>query len=156
MGFEILNSPWTAHAGTVRGPYGPRMAKYVARAGFLSILVVCAVRHPCGSRMGPHTGPVGYEKHWRLPCGHGPVLCLYGHRTTRGVLRIIRPNHKCTAVSSRMEPVAWCDHENSTNVKFLRALHSAIRARNRTGDKNHMGSVVGCDWGISRRLGFHS
>ena len=72
-GFEILNSPWKARAGTVRGPYGPRTAKYDARAGFLSILVVSiplrvrkgAVRHPCGSR----TGPVGYEKHWRFPCG---------------------------------------------------------------------------------------
>ena len=35
-------------------------------------------------------------------------------------------NHKCTAVSSRTGPVAWCDHESSTGVKFLRALHSAI------------------------------
>ena len=46
-------------------------------------------------------------------------------RGTRGVLRIIRPNHKCTAVSSCTGPVTWCDHENSTDVKFLRAPHSA-------------------------------
>ena len=72
-------------------------------------------------------------------------------RGTRGVPRIIRPNHKCTAVSSRTGPVVWCDHENSTDVKFLRARHSALwlRARNRTGDKNRTGSVVGCDWGIT-------
>ena len=60
-GLEILNSPWTARAGIVRGPYGPRTAKYDARAGFLPILVVSiplrvrkdTVRHPCGSRTGP-------------------------------------------------------------------------------------------------------
>ena len=73
-------------------------------------------------------------------------------RGTRGVLRIIRPNHQCTAVSSRTGPVAWCDHENST-VKFLRALHSALRARNRTGDKNRTGPVVECDWGVSHGHG---
>ena len=53
-----------------------------------------------------------------------------------GVLRIFRSNHKCTAVSNRTGPVAWCDHENNTGVKFLRALHLASRARNGTGAKN--------------------
>ena len=133
----------------VNSPCGPRTAKYDARAGFLPIRVVSiplcirkgAVRHPCG----PRTGLAGYEKHWRFP---------YGARTgtargTRGVMRIIQPNHKYTAVSSRPGPVAWCDHENSTDVKFLRALHPALRARNRTGHKNRTGPVVGCDWGIS-------
>ena len=67
---------------------------------------------------------------------------------TRGVLRIIQPSHKYADVSSRTGPIAWCDHGNSTDVKFLRALHSALRARNRTGDKNLKGPVVGCDWGI--------
>ena len=33
--------------------------------------------------------------------------------------------------------------------KLLRALHSALRARNVTGDKNRTGPVVGCDWGIN-------
>ena len=65
-------------------------------------------------------------------------------------MRIIQPNHQYTAVSSRTGPLAWCDHENSTDVKFLRALHSALRARNRTGDKNRTGPVVGCDWGITQ------
>ena len=41
--------------------------------------------------------------------------------------------------SSRTGPVAWCDHGNSTDVKFLRELHSAVRARNHTGDKNRTG-----------------
>ena len=45
-------------------------------------------------------------------------------RGTHGVLRIIRPNHKRTVVSNRTGPV---------------------RPRNRTGDKNRTGPVVGCD-----------
>ena len=49
----------------------------------------------------------------------GPRDARWGiARGTRGVLRIIQPNHKCTAVSSRTGAVAWCDHENSTNVKI--------------------------------------
>ena len=56
-------------------------------------------------------------------------------RGNRGVLRIIQPNHKYADAASRTGPVARCDHGNSTDVKFLRALHSALRTRNRTGDK---------------------
>ena len=76
-------------------------------------------------------GPVRYQKHWRFPCG----ACTGIIGGTRGVLRIIQPNHKYADMSSRTGPVAWCDHGNSTDVKFLRVLHSALRARNRTGDK---------------------
>ena len=36
MGLEIVNSPWTARAGTVRA----RTPKYNARAGILPIMVV--------------------------------------------------------------------------------------------------------------------
>ena len=80
----------------------------------------------------------------------GPVRRPYGHRTgSMWIMRIIWSKHKCTAVSSRTGPVAWCDHDNNTGVKFLRALHSALRARNRTGVKNRTGPVVGCDWGIN-------
>ena len=64
MGSEI-NRPRTARAGTVRGPYGHRTAKYDAHAGFLPILVVLIplrvrkgpVWHPCGSRTGPARVP---------------------------------------------------------------------------------------------------
>ena len=42
-------------------------------------------------------------------------------------------------MSSRTGPVTWCDHENSTGVKFLRALHSALRSRNRMGARNRTG-----------------
>ena len=77
----------------------------------------------------------------------GPHVAHTGiARGTRGVLRIIQPNRKYAGAASRTGPVAWCDHGNSTDVKFLRALHSALRTRNRTGDKNRTGPVVGCDW----------
>ena len=52
-----------------------------------------------------------------------------------GILRIIRSHHKCAAVSSRTGPDAWCDHGNSTGVKFLLELHSDLWARNRVGAK---------------------
>ena len=148
----VLNKNHTsthvARTGSVRhcvnfaSPYGPRTAKYDAREGFLSILVVPiplrvrkgVVRHPCGSRTAPY-GSRRIWKTWKIPL-RGPYDARKGIvRGTRGVLRIIRPNHKCTAVSSRAGPVAWCDHENSTDVKILRALHSALRTKNRTGDK---------------------
>ena len=116
----------------MRGPHGYCTAKCDARVGFLSILVVSI---PLRVRMGvalhpygPRTGPVWYEKHLRFSCG-------------------ARTMH--TAMSSRTGPVAWYDHENSTDVKVLRALHLALRAKNRTGDKNRTGPVVGCHWGIT-------
>ena len=69
MGLAILNSPWTARAGTVRGPCGPRTATYDDPVGFLQTLVmwillrVCkgAVRHSLGSR----TGPYGSRMLWK-------------------------------------------------------------------------------------------
>ena len=82
----------------------------------------------------------------------GSVRRPYGHRTgSMWIMRIIWSKHKCTAVSSRKGPVAWCDYDNNTGVKFLRVLHSALRARNRTGVKNRTGPMVGCDWGIRQR-----
>ena len=51
------------------------------------------------------------------------------HTKSHSNIHGYRPSHTCTAVSCRTGPVAWCDHENSTDVKFLRALHSALRAR---------------------------
>ena len=66
----------------------------------------------------------------------GPHVARTGiARGPWGVLWIIRWNHQRTAMLSYTGPVAWCDHENSTGVKFLRALHSTLRARNRTGAK---------------------
>ena len=102
------------------------MTKYDARAGFLPILVVSipsrvrkgAVR--LRVTHGTRTGRVGCEKHCKFPCGA---------RTTPA-----RASHG-VSVKSRTSPVAWCDHENNTDVKFLLALHSALRPRNRTGAK---------------------
>ena len=76
-------------------------------------------------------------------------------RGTRGVLRFIRPNLKCIAVSRCTGPVIWFDHENNTDVKSPRAIHSALRGRNRTGDKNRTGPVVGCEW-VIRAFGMTS
>ena len=84
----------------------------------------------------------GSHRKWKaskIPM-RGPYDARMGiARGTRWVLWIIHPNHKYTAVSSRMGPVAWNDHENSTHIKFLQALHSALRARNRMGDRNCTG-----------------
>ena len=110
------------------------------------------VRAPYGALAGPTRAPYGSRRIWRT--FEIPVRGPYDARTGTargpcGVLRFIWSKHKCTAVSSRTGPVAWCDHENNAGVKILRALHPALRARNRTGVKNRMGSVVGCDWGIT-------
>ena len=126
---------------TVRGPHEPRTATHDTRAGFLQILVVSiplparkgAVRHLCRSHTGPSYGPHGIWKTLEIP-ERGPHDKGIA-RGPCGVPRIIRSNYKCTAISSRTGPVAWCDHENSTGVKFLRARHSTLRARNRTGAK---------------------
>ena len=75
--------------------------------------------------------------------------CPYGiARVSCGVFKI--SNHKCTTLSSRTVPIVWCDHQNSSRGKFLRVLHSALPARNRSGAKSRTGPVVGCDWGIMR------
>ena len=148
MGFEIPNSPWTAPAGPVRATYDQiwRPCGIFVDFGCINSVTFSQGCRTAPLRVphGPRTGSIGNEKHWRFPCGARTGIV----RDTRGVLRIIRPNHKCTAVSSCTGPVAWCDHENSIDVKILRALHSALRAKNPTGDKNLTGPVVGCDWGI--------
>ena len=91
-----------------------------------------------GSRTAPIRVPHGPRRIWKIL--EIPVRSPSDTRTSIargpcGVLRIIRSDHKCTAVSSRTVSVAWCDHENSTSVKFLRALHSALWARNRMSAK---------------------
>ena len=113
-----------------------------------------SVRAPYGTLVGHARAPYGAHRIWKTL--KIPVQGSYDARTgiaqgTHGVLRISQPNHKYADVSSRTGPVAWCDHRNSTDVKFQRVLHSALRARNRRGDKNRTGPVVGCDWGISQQ-----
>ena len=84
-GFRYYKQPVR---GPVRGPYGPRTAKYDARVGFLPIMVVSiplrvskgAVRHPCGSRTDPY-GSRRIRKHCSFPCG----VCTGIVRGTRGV-----------------------------------------------------------------------
>ena len=98
---------------------------------------------------GPRTGPVGYEKHWRFPCRARMMPVRAPHGVPVESYELFNQTisvQTCQVV--RTGPVAWCDHGNSTDVKFLRVLHSVLRARNRTGDKNRTGPVVGCDWGM--------
>ena len=90
-------------------------------------------------------------KSWRFLCGAHTMPVQASHGVPVESCEWFNQT-KHTAVSSRTGPVAWCDHGNSTDVKFLRALHSSLRARNRTGDRNCMGPVVGCDWGIMHAL----
>ena len=147
MGLEILNSPWTARTVPVQQNTTPvrDFCQY-----WLCQFPCVSVRAPNGTLVGLARAPYGSRRKWKtlkIPVRGAHKGTVRG---TRGVMRIIQPNHKYTAVSSRTGPVAWCDHENSTEVKFLRALHSALRARNRTGDKNRTGPVVGCDWGITQ------
>ena len=132
-------------------PYGQirRPCGIFANSGCVNSLTCPKERRtaPLWVTHGPRTGPVGYEKNWRFPCSARTGIA----RGTRRALRTIQPNHKHTAVSSLTGLVAWCDHEDNTDVNVLRALHSPLRARNSTGAKNRTGSVVGCDWGISKR-----
>ena len=102
-----------------------------------------SIRMPYGTLAGPARAPHGCHKIWKTL--KIPVKGLYDALTgiARGpcwVLRIIRSNQKCTAMSSRAGPV---DHESSTGIKFLRALHLAYgREIVRAG----AGPVIGCDW----------
>ena len=110
-----------------------------------------SVRAPYGT-LADHARAL-YGSRWMWKTVKIPVRGLYDARTgiarsTRGVLEIIKPNRMYTAMWSHTRPVACCDHETSTDVKFLQAVHSTLRARNRVGDKNRTGPVVGCDWGI--------
>ena len=143
--------------------YGPVrvLSLWTARAGTVSVrdfdqLWLCQIsyvfeRAPYGTLAGPAQALYGSRMIWKTL--NFPVRGPYDARTdtargTRGVLRIIQPNHKYADSSSRTGFVAWYDHGKSTDIKFLRALHLALLARNRTGDKNHTGPVVWCDWGI--------
>ena len=83
-GFEIVNSPWTVRAGTVWGPYGQIRRPWGI---FTNYGCVNSLMCPQGRRTapllvthGPRTGPVGYEKHWRFPCGAPtmPVRASHG------------------------------------------------------------------------------
>ena len=140
----------TARAGTVRGPYGQiwHPCGIFANCGCVNSLTC-----PWGRRTAPlrvkHGPRTGIWKSLKIPA-RGP----YGHRTGYpwSPANYSTKPYKYADVSSHTGPVAWCDHGNSIDVKFLRAFHSALRARNCTGDKNRTGPVVGCDWGIRNKL----
>ena len=81
-------------------------------------------------------------------CRTAPLLVPHGLRGIWKILKIPVRDH----VKPCGARIAWCDHENSNGVKFIRALHSASRARNRTGAKNRTGPLVGCDWDIAKYI----
>ena len=132
----------------------------------------------CKGPVLPNTMPVrDFDQLWlcpfpyvsvRAPYGTlaGHARALYGSRIIWKTLNIplwgrtmpLRASHGVPVESCELfnqtismqtcQSVSWCDHGNSSDVKFLWTLHPALRARNRTGDKNRTGSVVGCDEGI--------
>ena len=87
-GFEILNILWTAHAGTARAHTGPVRPNTTPVRDFcrswLCQFPYMSMRAPYGTlagHTGPRTDPVGYEKHWRFPCG----ACTVPVRASHGV-----------------------------------------------------------------------
>ena len=104
----------------MRGPYTAPVRDFCQ---FWMYQFPCvSVRVSYGTLAGPTRAPYGSRRIWKtlkIPL-RGPHDARTGiARGTHGALQIIRTNHKCIAVSSRMGPVAWCDHENSTDVKSL-------------------------------------
>ena len=68
-----------------------------------------------------------------------PVRAIHGvHVESHELFDQTISVESCQALSFT-GPVAWGDHEYSNGVKFLPVLHSALRARNRTGAKNRTG-----------------
>ena len=125
-----MNSPCGDRKGPAQALYGHIRRPCV----IFAILVLSiplrvrkdAVRYP----WGPPRAPYGSCRIWRtleIPVWGPHDSCTGITRGLFGVLRIIPSNHKCKAVSSRTGPAAWCDHENSTGVKFLWALQTALR-----------------------------
>ena len=129
-------------------PAGSRQAAGRARICETSLFPYVSIRAPYGTLGGHALAPNWSRSIWKtlkIPM-RGPYDAHTGIAWgTCGVLRIFQPNHNDTAMSSHTGPTAWYDHENSTDVKLLQMLHSALPARNRMGDKNCTGPVVGCD-----------
>ena len=80
-GLEVVNSPWTAHAGTVRGHTGPVRPHTTPVRDFCKFWLCQFPYVSVRVLHGPCTGPVRYEKHWRFPIGDArtaPVRALHG------------------------------------------------------------------------------
>ena len=140
---QPVNSSCRDHKGHVRAPYGQirHPCGIFANYGCVNSLSCLEGRFTTPMRVTHSSlmGPVGYEKHWRFPCGACtmPVRALHG--VSAGSCELFDQTISMQTCQAIRGPVAWCDQGDSTDVKFLRALHSDLRARNRTGDKNCMG-----------------
>ena len=147
-GLQISNSLWTAHFRTIRGLCGPCSTGPVC-PHMMSVRDFCkfwlsqfpymSVWVPYSTFAGPTWAVDGSCRIWKMlefPI-RGPYdTCMGTARGPCGVLRIMLSNHKSIAVPSCTGPIAWCDHEHRTGVKFLRVLHLALQARNHMGAKN--------------------
>ena len=104
------------------------------------------VRASYGTLASHARAPYGSCRIWKtlkIPCGARTMPA----RGTRGVLRIIQPNHKYAGVSSRTGPVMWPREQHRRKIPTGASL--GLTGKKSTGDKNRTGPVVGCDWGIS-------
>ena len=147
-----MNSPWTARAGTTRARTGPVRPHTTPERDFCKFWLCHfpykSVRVTYGTLVGPGRAPcnpIEYEKQRRFPYGARAMPARASHGVHVASCKLFDQTIMCTTVSSRTGRVARCYHENSTSVKILRALHSALWARTRTGAKNRTGPVVGCD-----------
>ena len=142
---------WTKLYVHPRGPYGSRAASYEFCLPVRARRVLCMHykltgpvrvrdrKQPMKPVRGPSrraTYPVGYTAHCRFPCEARTTPV----RASHGVMRISWSNHKCIFVSSCTRPAAWCDSENSADVKFPWTLHLALRKK--SGSKNRTGLDV--------------
>ena len=135
---QPVNSPSEDRKWSVRAPYGQ------IRCPCRIVAKNCLCQFPYVSVRVPQ-GPCRIWKTLEIP-----VRGQYDART--GIAWVHVETCELFDQTSRVQPygpVAWCNHENSISVKFLRVLHSAFQWRNRMGAKNRMGPVLGCDWGIS-------
>ena len=175
MGLDIVNRPWTTRVGTVRGLTGPvrpntTPVRVWANSGGVNSLTCTKGYRTAALRVqhGPRTGPVGYEKHWRFPCGARTLPS----RASHGV-----PMDSCESFDQTISvqlygfhSMMWPREQRGRKIptgasfgytgiksygwlKIVRVVWldvtEALRTRNRTGAKNSTGNVVGCDWGIT-------
>ena len=107
---QSINSPRGDRKWPVRAPHGHTTPVRDFCKLWLCQFPYVSVRCRNFGFNGPRTGPVGYDKHWRFPCG--PERCPHEHRT--GSMWSLAEWFVKPLVYSRVNglgPVAWCDYE---------------------------------------------
>ena len=109
-GFRVPKKPGNSSCGARMDPVRSNMTPVWEFCQFwLCQFPYVSVRLSYGTLEGPAWTPHGSRWIWKTLKIHvrGPrVARTDTARGTRGVLRIIQPNHKCSAVSNRTGPVA--------------------------------------------------